>query len=282
MRLLLLPLLLAGALRAQALPPDARLAIVGGALTEVACALGAGPRIVATDDASTFPPAPDRARLGYARTLSAEGLLALRPQALLAGPEAGPPAVLEQLRAAGVAVRVIDAPPSLDGACARILAVGEALGATPAAQELADTLRREVQAAQRALPADAPRPRVLFLYARGPRSLHAAGRGTPADAMLALAGADNALSGHEGHAPLTAESALAAAPEVLLLPARSLELAGGVDALLADPALAATPAGRARRVVAMDDLLLLGFGPRLGQAVAQLAARLHAAPDGAR
>ena len=50
---------------------------------------------------------------------------------------------------------------------------------------------------------------------------------------------------------------------------------GGKETLLANPAIAATPAGRSRRIVAMDGLLLLGFGPRIGDAVLELARALH-------
>ena len=52
---------------------------------------------------------------------------------------------------------------------------------------------------------------------------------------------------------------------------------GGADRLLSDPALAATPAGKAKRIVSMDALYLAGFGPRLAHAVRDLAAALH--PD---
>ncbi len=74
---------------------------------------------------------------------------------------------------------------------------------------------------------------------------------------------------------------MAAAPDVILIPTRGLESIGGVDGLLAQPGLAATPAGQARHVVAMDDLLLLGFTPRLGDAVLQLAPQLHDAKTAA-
>jgi len=49
----------------------------------------------------------------------------------------------------------------------------------------------------------------------------------------------------------------------------------GTANLLNAPGLAQTPAGRAQRVVALDALLLLGFGPRLTQAVASLADALN-------
>ena len=49
---------------------------------------------------------------------------------------------------------------------------------------------------------------------------------------------------------------------------------GGSDAPDSSAALL-TPAGRAGRVVSMEALLLLGFGPRLPQAVAELTSKLH-------
>jgi iron complex transport system substrate-binding protein len=68
---------------------------------------------------------------------------------------------------------------------------------------------------------------------------------------------------------------VATAADVILLPIRGLESLGGVDGLLALPGIEMTPAGRARRIVTMDDLYLLGFGPRTGLAVQELAQQLH-------
>ena len=118
-------------------------------------------------------------------------------------------------------------------------------------------------------------PKVLFLYARGQGALQVSGRGTAAEAMVTLAGGVSAVTGYEGYTPLTPEAAIAAAPDVLLMPARGLDSVGGIDGLLKAPGVALTPAGQERRIVAMDDLYLLGFGPRLGQAVRDLAVFLH-------
>ncbi len=100
--------------------------------------------------------------------------------------------------------------------------------------------------------------------------------------MIELAGGRNAFGQVEGYKPLAPEAAIAAAPDVILCTDQGLAAAGGVDGLLRAPGLAATPAGRARRVRSLEALLLLGFGPRLPQAVAQLAEALHggAAPPG--
>lgn len=105
--------------------------------------------------------------------------------------------------------------------------------------------------------------------------MQVSGRGTAADAMIRLAGGVPAVDAFEGYRPLTAEGAAAAAPDVILLPRRGLEAAGGIDAVLRLPGLDGSPAARDRRVVAMDDALLLGFGPRLGEALDELARALH-------
>ncbi len=49
--------------------------------------------------------------------------------------------------------------------------------------------------------------------------------------MVILAGGVNAVTTYEGYKPLTPEAVIAAAPDVLLLPARGLDNVGGIDAL---------------------------------------------------
>ena len=122
------------------------------------------------------------------------------------------------------------------------------------------------------------RPRVLFVLSHSMAQVRVAGRNTAADAMLTLAGASNVMAGIEGYKPLSPEAAIAAAPDVILATEQGLAAAGGIDGLLSAPGLAQTPAGRQRRVVALDALLLLGFGPRLPQAVALLADGVHGKP----
>jgi iron complex transport system substrate-binding protein len=104
------------------------------------------------------------------------------------------------------------------------------------------------------------------------------GRKTPVDTMLRLAGAENAVTAFEESKPLTSEAVVQAAPDVILIPARGLGSVGGVDGLLKVPGIAETPAARSRRIVTVDDLMLLGFGPRTGKAVLELAEKLHPEP----
>jgi iron complex transport system substrate-binding protein len=122
-------------------------------------------------------------------------------------------------------------------------------------------------------------PRALFVYARGAGLINVSGTGTAAELVMELAGAQNAVTEFKGFKPLTAEAVVTSAPEVVIIPERGLRSLGGKDELFNQPGLAQTPAGRARLVIAVDDALLLGLGPRIGEGVKTLARELHAAFD---
>ena len=71
-------------------PVAGRVVALGGAITEVVYALGAEGQLVGTDTTSLYPAAAlQTAKVGYMRQLSAEGLLSLRPDAVLGTDEAG-------------------------------------------------------------------------------------------------------------------------------------------------------------------------------------------------
>ena len=226
-------------------------------MTELVYALGRGDTLVGRDTSSVFPEEalrlPD---VGYHRQLSAEGVLSLAPTLVLATAHAGPPEAVDQLRAAGVTVLLLPA--------------GEALDRQQAAQALVEQL----DAGLLGLSPLTKAPKVMFVYARGGVALEVAGQETAADEMIRLVGAQNAISGYTGYKPLTPEAAIAAAPDVLLMTSRGLESAGGEATIWENPALMATPAGQSRRLIVMDDLLLLGFGPRLPEAARQLTSAL--------
>jgi len=119
------------------------------------------------------------------------------------------------------------------------------------------------------------KPKALFLLAQGPTGALAAGHGTAADAMIALAHGTNVAAAFDGYKPLTAESSIALAPDVIIVAEHAVAMLGGLEALKARPEIAITPAAKSGRIVVMDAQMLLGFGPRLPQAVSQLASALH-------
>lgn len=256
-----------------------RVVVAGGALTEIVYALGAQDRVVANDLTSLYPAAAATLpKIGYLRTLSAEGVLSLHPDLLLAGAEAGPPNVLTQIAAAGVPVKRFTHGYTAELVRENIRAVADAMRMPGDGDRVAARFMSDWQQARDAITqryGAQKRPRVLFILGHTGNQMMVAGQDTAADAMLTFAGADNALRGFTGYRPLTAEAAVAAQPDVLLTTTTGPATSDPAAALLAQPGLANTPAGRARRVVSFDALYLLGFGPRLPQAVAELATRVH-------
>lgn len=255
-----------------------RVISLGGPITEIVYALGAQDALVAADLSSTYPEAAAQLpKVGYQRTIAAEGVLALRPTLVLATSEAGPPPAIEQIKKAGVTLTVIPSEHSQEGAKAKIRGVAAALNRTEQGERLCSALDSAMAVATARRDSAGAGPKVIFIYARGAGALQISGQGTAADAMIALAGGKNAVSGYEGYKPLTPEAVLAAAPDVIVMTSSGLQSLGGADGLLRTaPGLDKTPAGKTKRIVALDDELLLGFGPRLGEATLRLIEMLHA------
>jgi len=254
---------------------EPRLVTLGGGATEIVYALGHGDEVVASDASSTYPAsAAERSTLGYYRRVQAEGIIALAPTMVLASDGSGPPTALAQVETAGI--RVVEVPPAqtLSEAKARIAFLADKLHEEERGAKLIASIEEELVTIAAAV-SGRPPPRVLFIYARGGGTMLVAGVGTAAQSLIALAGGVLAAPRHQGFRPLTAEAVIEARPEVILLTDGGLETMGGVDGVLLAPGVRATPAGAERRIIAMDDLLLLSFGPRLGTAVRTLAEELH-------
>lgn len=259
--------------------PAPRLITVGGGITEVVYALGAQDQLVATDTTSSHPSAArDTPKVGYMRQLSAEGVLALRPSALVAGTDAGPPVVLDQLRSAGVKVELVESDHSWEEVRRKVTAVGRAANCVEQAQALQNkldaqwaTVQQQVQRVQQR--ASAKPRRVLFVLSHTGAPL-VSGEATAAHAMIGFAGAHNAMSGFKGYRPMTAEAMAAAAPDLILITSEGLEAVGGAEKFWQRPELALTLAFRrrsqAQTLVHLGALELLGFGPRMPQVVQRL------------
>lgn len=242
-----------------------RIVSVHGSLTEVIYQLGAQDQLVGTDTTSTHPPEATRTpKVGYLRQLSAEGLLALRPHAVLGTDEAGPPVVLSQLMQAGVPLRLVQVTHRFQDVLDKVHLVGAVTQRQRAAQALASDLQTQwdgtLRRVQR-LTQQAP-PRVLFVMAHGGAPM-CAGSGTAAQAVMDLVGARNALEGVRGFRAMNAESVAQARPDWVLSTHETVAASGGQARFWQHPGLAQTHAGRRQRLISLDAMALLGFGPRM-------------------
>lgn len=263
----------AGEIEIKASP---RVVTVGGSVTETAFALGAGDLVVATDTSSIFPEqATKLPQIGYQRSISSEGVISRDPTHLIISSEAGPSPAIRQIESSGIKVVTVENENTIDGARAQIRKIAEALDRKPKGEELVRELDRRLKEAQKCVESIEKKPRVLFIYARGSGAVNVSGSGTAADSMIKLSGGENAVSGFEGFKPLTPESMVAAAPDVILIPERAMGSIGGLEGVKKLPGMGETPASRNGRFVVVDDLLLLGFSPRLGDAVFELCTKLR-------
>ena len=266
---------LAAALPAQAqtAAPARRLVSLSGALTEIVYLLHAQNLLVGTDTTSLYPEAAQKtAKVGYVRQLSAEGLLSLRPDAVIGTSDAGPPVVLDQIRQAGVRVALVKAQHNWAEVQEKIKVVGRETGRMADADKLLAQLDGQWNSIQAQVAKAQRKPRVLFVMSHS-GSPQVAGKGTAANALMQYAGCINAIDQFDGYKPLTAEAMASAAPEVIINTTQGIEALGGEAAFWKRPELALTPAFAKKALVTLEASHLLGFGPRLPTAVQALHMR---------
>ncbi|ATM78745.1 MULTISPECIES: heme/hemin ABC transporter substrate-binding protein [Serratia] len=244
-----------------------RIVSIGGDVTEIAFALGAGDEVVARDSTSLHPAAvqklPD---VGYMRQLNAEGILALKPTLILTTELAEPALVLKQLEDSGVKVVRIPGDTTVQAVPEKISVIADAINRSSQGKQLAERYQQQLAAV-----ANTPLPvKVLFVMSHGGITPMAAGQQTAADAIIRAAGLKNAMQGFSRYRPLSQEGVIASAPDLLLVTTDGVRSIGGQENLWLLPGMALTPAGKNRRVLIVDDMALLGFGLETPQALGLL------------
>lgn len=243
---------------------------------ETLVALGVGDRVVGRDETSEVPAGAEV--VTRAHNVSAERVIALDPDVVLVDARTTPTEALDQIRASGA--RIVEVPEAwaLSDMGPRTRAIADAVGVDAA--PLLATLP-----AGTAPTATASAPRVAFLYLRGTSAIYLLGGvGSGADALIAAAGGIDAgaQAGLDPFVPLTAEALVDLDPDVLLVMTGGLESVNGVEGLIALPGVAQTRAGQDRRIIAVDDEVLLSYGPRTGALVELLRGAISQQATGSR
>ncbi|MFI5746095.1 hemin ABC transporter substrate-binding protein [Streptomyces sp. NPDC051644] len=259
-----------------------RIVPLTGSLSEIVFTLGLGRQVVARDITATFEQAAKLPVVTRAHDVSAESVLSLKPTVVLADTTTGPAEAIDQIRDAGIPLVVVEPAKELADVGRRIDTVAAALGVPDSGTELNARTRTRIDAVQKSVPAPADgqkKPRVAFLYLRGSASVHLlGGRESGASSLLEAAGAVDAgkASGlKKDFTAITSEALAKAAPDAILVMGKGLESVGGVDGLVKIPGVAETPAGMDRRIVSIDDGVLLNYGPRTDRVLSELVAQLY-------
>ena len=241
-------------------------------LTEVVFAVGAGASLVGVSEYSDYPPAARSLPRVGGLEVSAERVVSLRPDLVLAAPEGNAKGPVEALVAAGVPVLAVPAG-SLEAVIAGIRLVGGRLGRPRDAERLAGELeRRRKSVRERTLSTGRRRPLALLLI--WPDPPQAAGGGTFLNDLLAEAGADNLLAGRQGW-PLVSPEWLATTPIDVLVVPDSAETRPAYER-----AFRTGPLSRGRisaaKVIRIEEPVLTRPGPRVFDALEQLERAMEA------
>jgi len=258
----------------ERLPGDLRLVTIGGAATEIVFALGAGASVVGVDQSSQYPErVRDLPSVGYVRAISAEGVLALEPDLVVATSALAPENARRQIEAVGVELLIVPDPHSPETLYTAIEQIGKRLGKVREAAEETAKLR----AAMRKQSELNSKPKVLFLMrSPGRDSLVAAGIGTKAEAAIELAGGRNVVDSHRSYRPISTESLVVLQPDIILVGVAETALldektSGALRTdLLENRAWQSVPAVQTGQVHVVPLGATLSFGTRLGTAVADL------------
>lgn len=245
-----------------------RIVSAGGSVTETLYALGLGDQVVAVDTSSLFPKeAQIKPKVGYFRSLAAEGVLSMNPTLLVAAGGAGPDETIQHIKNQGVNVKIMAHEQyNLTAWQQHILELGAYFDRTTEAQAIVDRVHRNL--AQITKPTDPKK--ALFLISLGDRGPIAAGNDTVPDMLFDLAGFDNVIDGFSGYKPLATESLVAFQPDLIVIPSHSAAALGDQQAICALTAIKMATTKKGCHIKIIDGLLVLGFGTRIDEAVASL------------
>lgn len=255
----------------EATTSNERIVSLNGAITETLVDLGQRNNIVGIDITSTFPAdlTTTATQLEHVNKINIEALMALKPTIIYVAKKDLNDNLKKQLEDANIKLVVIDQVYSVDGTKQLIKEIASSLNIADYTQLLAKIDQDQAQ-----LKTLATKPKVLFIYARGAANLFVAGNNTPMQNIIELAGGQNAVTGFDDFKPLTPEALLNSNPDYILLFDTGLQSMGGIDGVLKIEGLNRTNAGKNKKIIAMDGLLLTGFTPRLGEAITQLNQQL--------
>jgi iron complex transport system substrate-binding protein len=242
---------------------------------EIIDSLGLKKILVGRDIASTDPSLQSVPIVTSGHQVVAEKIISLAPDLVIIDSSVGPSQALESLKRAGIKVITITEVWSVGEITAKVRQVASVLGVPQSGDALAAKIDATISSASQKVSGS---PRVAFLYLRGGNSIYLlGGNGSGADSILESLGAVDvgATGDSKPFAALTSESLIGKNPEIILVMIKGLQSVGGVDGLVALPGIAQTDAGKSRRVIAVDDSLLLSFGPRTPSMLEKLAAALN-------
>lgn len=248
-----------------------RVVALANGSAEVVAALGLRSVLVGRDIASSSDEFKNVPIVTSGHQVIAEKVISLKPDLVLIDANVGPKNAIDSIKLAKVRVVNLSQAWQLKEIYQKVSQISAALGVKENGAKLNSKLSLAVNAANKKIGWS---PKVAFLYLRGPSSIYLiGGPGSGADSLVTALGAIDvgAKLLKNPFNTLTSEALVKANPDVILVMSKGLQSVGGVDGLLKLPGVAQTSAGKLRKIVSVDDSLLLSFGPRTPALLGKLA-----------
>ena len=249
-----------------------RVVCVGGAATEIIYELGLEKHLVAVDSSSNFPSSVKiLPNVGYARMLSIEGILSMKPSHVLFSDNAGPQHVVDFFRSnKKIIFEQFKSNRSFDDLLKKVKRISDLFDVVKKGDLLHQRLSFEwnqlYSITNNKKNTKVP-PRVLFILSHRSSEILVGGKDTEADAMIQYAGGINVASNMRGYKSFSREVLVQSNPEIILITEQSKKY---LHSLLSNQSFNEVSAIKNQRVIAIDANQLLGFGPRLPMTIAQL------------
>jgi iron complex transport system substrate-binding protein len=253
------------------LPPKVdRVVSLAPNLTEIVFAVGGGNRLVGDTTYCDFPAeAKNIAKVGDTLHPSLEKIIALQPQVVLVSTASQLEGFTQQLQSHNISVFVTD-PHDLEGVFRSIEQVGEILGETDQAKLVVQRLRERSTVVENTVKSATP---IRVFYQLSAEPLYTAGHDAFVTDLIKRAGAISVTADVPGAWPkYSAESALAAKPDAIILPTGGAMGEGNLT--VAEP-LRKSPAVTNNRVYKINDDHLVRPGPRAVDGLEEMAKALH-------
>lgn len=250
-----------------------RIIALANGSAEIISALGYKENLIGRDIASTDADLKSVPVITSGHVVIAEKVISLNPDLVLIDKATGPAGAIAALKNANILVKEIPEAWQLSDISTKVASIADAIGAPKAG----DQLVAELQLVISSVKGVGNKTGVTFLYLRGGSAIYlVGGKGSGADSLLSAIGAVDvgaALLPNPFN-PMSSELMVKLNPDVILVMSKGLQSVGGIAGLTQLPGIAQTRAGKSQRIIAVDDSLLLSFGPRTPDLLTRLAAAL--------
>lgn len=259
-------------------PQGNRIVCIAKQYSEIIFALGAQKDIVAVDISSTYPPEIKKLpTVGYHRALSAEGILAAKPDLIIHDNNIGPEHVVKQLEDLKIPMKVFaNKGNTIDSTKMLIREMGAYFGKEAIADSLCNKLDADMALALEAAKQYTDTVKVLVIHFGQASNIYLVmTQKSTAAKLINWAGGKMSVVDEKGMKQLSAEVVAASDPDVILLTDFGYDRLGTPEKIKELPGISGTNAAKNNRIYRVEEHDMVYLGPRTGQTILMLQKLIH-------